>query len=532
MRLRPYQQDLKDRILAAWDGGAGSVLGVMPTGAGKTVLFSSILNDHPGESVAIAHRREILGQICMALAKNEVPHQILAPGSAVRDFGDWQRQELGRSWVTPGARCTVASVDTLIARADRLQSWARGITLWVQDEAHHVLASNKWGKAADLFPRAKGLGVTATPTRSDRKSLARGEGGVFDALEIGPGMRELIEAGHLADYRIFAPLSDIDTSRVRVTSGGDFNREQLAKAARESHIVGDVVGHYLKLTPGRPGVTFATDVETARALAKSFTDAGVPARALSAKSNAADRRDALRDFREGRLLQLVNVDLFGEGFDLPKLEVVSMARPTASFGLYCQQFGRALRPSPGKEAGIIIDHVGNVMRHGLPDRGIVWDLSAPDTAPSRKDPPIRTCLECLQIWEGYARTCPFCGHIAEPAERSTPAQVEGDLAELSPEVLEAMRAEVDRIDGPPVVPQGLAPLAAAGVKKQHRLRQEAQEELRDTMALFGGHLRDQGLDRQAAQIRFFRQFGVDVLTAQALGRPAAEALTQQIKREL
>jgi superfamily II DNA or RNA helicase len=369
--------------------------------------------------------------------------------------------------------------------------------------------------------------------------MQAGRGGVFETLIKGPNMRELIDRKFLTDYRIFAPKSDINLKSVNVTPSGDFNRIKLAEAAHESHIVGDVVVQYQRFALGERGVTFATDVETANNLAWNFKLNGIPAAALSAKSTDDERAGALRAFKRGEILQLVNVDLFGEGFDLPSIRVVSFARPTASYGLYAQQFGRVLRPMPGKTVGKIIDHVGNVMRHQLPDRPIDWNLNT-GRAPMEDltGPPLRTCEECLQLWEGYRRECPFCGFTPEISERSGPEQVEGDLFELDAETLAAMRNEVARIDAP--VSEAIAPLKYAGARSEaigglangHRKRQEVQRYLRESMAIWGGHAKATGLTNSERHIKFYREFGVDVLSAQALGKPAAEDLKARVENSL
>jgi superfamily II DNA or RNA helicase len=538
MELRDYQAELKGRVTAQWQSGARNVLAVMPTGAGKTVLFSAVLQELRRPAVAIAHRREILGQISLALSRCEVPHQIIGPRSAARQFAAQQREELGRSWIDPGALVSVASVDTLQARPEAFADWGRQVALWVQDEAHHLLSSNKWGKATELFPNALGLGVTATPERSDRKALGRSGGGVFDALESGPSMRELIERGYLTDYRVFVPPSDLTGEGIKVTSSGDYSKKELVAAAHGSHIVGDVVGHYRKLASGKRGVTFVTDVETAQAIAAQYRAAGVPAAALDATTPDAERAAAVRDLRRGRLLQLVNVDLFGEGFDLPAIEVVTFARPTASYGLYCQQFGRALRPLEGKERALIIDHAHNVRRHGLPDRPATWALGSGAERKSNVEAPLKTCQACLHLWQGYDRTCPLCGFVPERAPRKAPAEVEGDLHELDPATLAAMRREVDRVNEPPrevsarMLAAGAPEIAAAGAAKNHRLRQEAQVALRGAMSLWGGAAKARGLGDSARFVAFYRTFGIDVLTAQTLGRRQAEELTERIKESL
>ena len=219
-----------------------------------------------------------------------------------------------------------------------------------------------------------------------------------------------------------------------------------------------------------------------------------------------------------------------------------MARPTMSYGLYAQQFGRALRLLEGKTEAIIIDHVGNVLRHGLPDRERNWSLDRRERgARGAKDPdmiPTKACQECTAVYEATHHACPFCGHVNEPAGRSRPDQVDGDLMELDPAVLAAMRGEVQRIDEDPTAVRnrmqyaGAPPVAVGGAMKNHRLRQEAQTLLRDTIALWAGHQRAAGRGDRESYKRFYWKYGVDVLSAQALGKADAEKLAVKIAEEL
>jgi len=525
-QLRPYQAELKDATYQAWAGGARNVLAVLPTGGGKTVLFASVLGEHRGPTVAIAHRQELVGQIALALARERIRHKVIAPDAVIRNIVAVQMIELGASYYDPGAPCAVAGVDTLIRRKE--DPWTRSVGMWVIDEGHHVLRANKWGKAAELFPNARGLLVTATPVRADGKGLGRHADGLVDTMVEGPQMRWLIDHGFLTDYRVFAPLSDVDLHNVAVSNAtGDYNAAQVRAAVHKSHIVGDVVAHYLRIAPGQRGVTFAVDVEAAAEQCAAFNAAGVPAELVTAETPDAIRVRAVGRLRSGELKQLVNVDLFGEGFDLPAIEVVSMARPTASYSLFAQQFGRALRIMEGKDRAIILDHVGNVIRHGLPDRPRVWSLDARERRGSSTGPaaiPVRACPQCTGVYERVLLACPYCGHAPEPVGRSSPEQVDGDLPELSPEVLAAMRGEVERIDGAPVIPRHLEGPAARAVFNRPLERQQAQAALREAIALWGGWRTAAGESVREAQKRFYLEYGVDVLTAQALGAREAEEL--------
>lgn len=529
--LRPFQLKLEQDIHAAWNNGARNVMAVAATGAGKTTVFSSVIRNHRGPSIAIAHRHELVGQISLALARNEVRHRIIGQPALIRDCVAAHIADTGRSYYNANGHVGVASVNTLVKMPPETP-WFATVTLWVQDEIHHLLSKNLWGKAAALFPNARGLGVTATPVRADGKGLGRHADGLMDTMVFAPSMRTLIDDGYLTDYRIFAPPSDLDLAGVGISAGGDYSPEPLREAVRKSHIVGDVVSQYLRIAAGKRGVTFCPDVASASDAAAAFRQAGVPAETVSAKTPAAVRSAIIRRFAAGEILQLTNCDLFSEGFDLPAIEVVSMMRPTLSFGLYSQQFGRALRVMEGKQHAIIIDHVGNVMRHGLPDAPREWSLDRRERR-SRSTPddviPVRVCPECTGVYERaeHGLTCPYCGATAEPAGRSLPEMVDGDLYELDADTLARMRSE---IDAPPS--SHPSPLIQRSLNARHRERCDAQTELRAAMAEWAGR-RDGRTDQATVrrlQREFFITFGVDVLSAQALGRAEAESLTERVRR--
>jgi superfamily II DNA or RNA helicase len=539
--LRPYQTDLKNGVYRQWQH-VRNVLAVAPTGAGKTVLFANILSENPGASVAIAHRSELVGQMSLALAREGVRHRVIGAQALQRQCVANHMGEMGRSYVEPNAAVAVASVDTLI-RMSVADPWFQQVTLWIQDEAHHVLADNKWGDACKMFPNARGLGVTATPVRADGKGLGRHADGLFDVMVEGPSMRELINAGYLTDYRIFAPPSDLDLTDVTVSASGDYSPPKLKAARRKSRITGDVVAHYLRIAPHKRGVTFDTDIESATETARAYREAGVIAEIVSSETPDALRQQILRRFRAGEIHQLVNVDLFGEGFDLPAIEVVSMARPTQSYALFAQQFGRALRLLEGKDRAIIIDHVGNVERHGLPDKPRVWSLNrrerrakgaATDVIPTRTCmAPIGPDLYCSVLYERTYDCCPVCGTPAPPpASRGAPEFVDGVLDELDPAVLARMRGESQRIMDAPRFPTGASDATVGAIKRVHWERQQAQAQLRSLISLWGGWQQHLGRDMREAQKRFFFKFGVDVETARALNAADAGELERRIEEDL
>ena len=351
-------------------------------------------------------------------------------------------------------------------------------------------------------------------------------------MVVGPTMRELITAGNLCEYRIFAPPASIDRAQIKISANGEFSHDSMVKVVHESKIVGDIVESYLRFAKGKRGITFVTDVEQAVEVAGAFRAAGVRAEAVSAKTPDSVREALMRKFEAGALDQLVNVDLFGEGLDVPAVEVVSMGRPTESYGLFVQQFGRALRILEGKSHGIIIDHVSNVIRHGLPDAKRTWSLLADQRGKrTARDPevmPVTTCPECFKAYEAVTPACPYCGYKPEPSGRSRPEQVDGDLIELDPAALAVMRGEVDRIDGTPLIPYGVSDIVAGAIRRNWLERQDAQTELRKRIADWAGVWKHRGSEDSEIYRRFYHTFGIDVMSAQTLNQTKAKELSDAI----
>lgn len=525
MPLRDYQVKLKADTYAAWQSGARNVLTTLPTGGGKTVVKASIVEELNDAACCIAHRRELVGQISLAMAREGVRHRIIAPDPIIKWCARMQVDRVGRSLVYPNAQVAVAGVDTLIRPHPELKHWAKRVALWVQDEAHHVLRENKWGRALELFPNALGLGVTATPGRADGKGLGRHAHGVFDAMVEGPGMRDLIRQGYLTEYRIIAPTVHLEG--LKAGASGEYTDASVDAAIEKSRLIGKICPTWERYAAGKKTVIFAHNLKAAGEIADEFNAHGWRAAVISSKNDDQTRVALVCKFERGDLDVLVNVDLFGEGFDLPAIECVVFARPTASLGLYMQQFGRVLRLLDGKLFGIVIDHVGNIMRHGLPDKPRVWTLDAREKRKSEGADdaiPLRTCgnVECLAVYERIHKQCPYCSHAPEPAERSGPQHVDGDLGELDPAVLARMRGESDRVLlTPEQVAQEIRdkygpPVAQHTAAKNHIKWQWAQAELRAAIEQWCGYRKAEGRDDSTIMRMFYFRFGVDILSAQGI----------------
>jgi DNA repair protein RadD len=558
IELRPYQQTVQDEMFEHWRSGQRNVLGVMPTGAGKSVLVSNTVRKFDAQrstSLIMAHRRELVGQMSLHIARQGVRHRLIAPKDVVSAIMAEHRRELGgQCFINPSAQTAVGGVDTIVSRLDALKTYLQSVDFLVADESHHVVYTgpvhniengNKWAKVFEACTRALGLGVTATPQRGDGKGLGRDSDGVFDAMVVGPQMRELIDMGALTDYEIVCPPSDFDMSRLR-EGDEDFTRASLKEASNNSpKLVGDIVENYVKYAFGKRAVVFATDVETSGKIAAQFNAWGIPAASISAETDSGVRDDVIRRLRDGRLWVVCNVDLLGEGFDLPAIEVVIMARPTASLAVYMQQFGRALRPLAGKRFGLVIDHVSNIKRFGFPDKPRTWSLDRRQKrAPKEKDPELIDVLVCPNTGRPYeaihVAACPHCrlpdgtpGNHVKPAGTGPVRAIEvvaGDLTRLTADDLAALRAAMQLPDPNTIDLSGLSGGAAAGQRNIAYARIQAQRELSDAIAEWAGVQRHgHGRDDSEIHRRFYHATGIDVLSVLAGSRSDMIAMTERIK---
>lgn len=536
MKLRSFQLNDKHRIYQSWQLGNKNVIYILPTGGGKTVVLSSIIADNPNQhQIIIAHRQELIGQISLSLAAIGIEHNIITSNNLIKEFSTLQIENFQRSYINPYSTTTIAGVDTLLRRIDKVdyQQWAKKIKMWIIDEAHHVLKTNKWGKVLQSFPNANGLGVTATPTRQDGYGLGSTNDGLFNTMIIGPTMSDLTSMGFLTPYRIFCPPSNLDLSKVNLTNSGDFAKPQLAKAIEESTITGNAVKHYLKYANGIRGLTFCTNVKSAEIATKKYNDANIPAMLVTAKTPIRDRVNASKKLKSGNLLQLVNVDVFGEGYDLPSVGCISFLRPTASLNLYMQQFGRGLRIAENKIKAIILDHVGNVRRHGFPDMSRQWSL---DSKRKQKKSDlyieqitICTTEGCFAPYDSQLSECPYCNTTKTIDRRTTIKQVEGNLVELHIDTLKELRLKRKQIDDPPPPPTNKGEIVRLSVLKRQRIRRDKQNILRNMITQWAGNLRFMGnSDSQIYKI-FYNLTGISVLEAQALGGNQLDQIIRKLQ---
>ncbi len=413
--LRDYQQDAIEQVREAFRQRQQSVLLVMPTGAGKTICFSYVAQQATRKGsriLLLAHRRELVAQISRALTGWQVPHGVISPGP-----------------VETRHPVQVASIPTLLRR---LFPGKYQFDLIVIDECHHAVSDSGMGKILAEFPNAKILGVTATPCRLDGRGLGKNASGFFDTLVEGPTVLELVERGYLARPVVYAPPEGMgpDVSGVKVV-GGDYAVGALAEVMDRSPLTGDAVSHYRRLCDGVPALAFCVTVAHAEHVADQFRAAGYASVALSGDTPDELRDRWIRDLGEGRLNVLTSCNVVSEGTDIPRVTAALLLRPTASYSLAMQQMGRVLRTAPGKEKAIILDHAGNVRRHGLPTEPMEWTLRDRPKRAKQEDwrPTTKPCPECQAEVAMRQMECPECGHEWERLPEAPPV-VDAELEEI------------------------------------------------------------------------------------------------------
>ncbi len=412
--LRPYQEQGVALIRAAFAAGRRRVLFVLPTGGGKTVVFSYVTSTAAarGRRVGVlAHRKELVEQTSASLTAMGSPHGVIAAG-----------------WPETPEPVQVASVATLARRLGRIAPF----DLLVVDEAHHAVAGS-WQEIVAAMPDAFVLGVTATPERLDGCGL----GDVFDHLVTGPTVADLTAAGFLVPATVYAPPDETDYSRLR-TRAGDFAPEAMAGAMSGGALVGNAVEHYARLCRGVPAVAFCCDIAHSQLVAARFREAGFRAAHVDGATDRQERRATIAALGSADLDVLTNAGLISEGVDVPAIGAAILLRPTQSLGLYLQQVGRALRPAPGKARAIILDHAGNSLRHGLPADPRDWSLDETPrrTREQRAAADLRTCDACQARNPRGTPRCSACGTLIAPTPQEI-AEVEARLVQVEQEELRA-----------------------------------------------------------------------------------------------
>ena len=356
--LRPYQLQLLEDIRSAMRQGHRRVLAVMPTGSGKGTTIAAMVAAAAARGhrvLILAHRAELIADLSQRIHGFGINHGIIAAG---------YREDLSQP-------VQVGSVQTVARRLGRIPP----PSMIIQDEAHHLVAGNMWGKVIEAWPQAFLIGKTATPERLSGEGLGEGHGGFFTAMVLGPDAAWLTANDFLVPARIFAPPG-IDLSGIKRFDTRKGHDEAEARL-RQGQAMGDAVTHYRRTiqdTHNGTAIAFCVSVAHADAVAEAFRAQGISAARLDGSLDRGVRRRMIADLGAGVLKVLTSCDIISEGTDIPSVTGAILLRPTDSLGLHLQQVGRVLRPSPGKPHAIINDHVGNTLRHGRPTDLRDWSL--------------------------------------------------------------------------------------------------------------------------------------------------------------
>lgn len=432
-QARPYQTGAIDRARDLIRAGTRRILIVAPTGSGKTFIGVSMARGaiaRQRRCLWLTHRAELISQVSGKLDELGLDHGIIQADNPRR-----------RPW-TP---IQIASVPTLMRRIappeapvlfDASPSLPLADIVFV-DEAHHATAEGH-SRILKAYPNAIVVGLTATPYRLDGGVL----GDHFDELLEVASILDLTAEGYLVPARVIAP--EVPRLQGIRTSAGDYNQRDLAALMDRPHLVGNVVQTWLEMARGRTTVVFATSIEHSQHIAARFCAAGIRAEHLDADTPGPERRDILARVSSGETTVVTNVGILTEGWDLPRVSCVSMARPTMSRSLCFQMVGRGLRSYPGKTDCIVLDHSYNTWLHGLVTEPQEFSLTVKGKKRKAGDPDAEAeaavkrirCKQCLTI---YAATgveperCTFCGAEAPKRPPRRPIQERrGSLKEVGP----------------------------------------------------------------------------------------------------
>lgn len=422
--LHDYQSACLHRVRVALRQHR-AVLLCAPTGSGKTAMATVMTGNAAAKQLRVAflcHRDFLVEQTSATFEAHGIFHSFIAAGRRYNPF----------------APVYIASVSTL---ANRIADMPEP-DLVICDECHH-LPARTWSQIAAAWKSARWIGLTATPWRLDGSGFDK----FFGELVLGPSVAWLIEQGQasggktgLSDYEAYS-IAAPDMAGIH-TRAGDYVKAEIAELMDRRALIGDMVSHYKALAGGRRAVYFAVGIAHSQNIAASFRDAGIPAEHLDASHSTVERIAAAVRFASGETQVLTNVDLFGEGYDLAAqarmpvtIDCVGLARPTQSLGLHLQQIGRSLRPKSDGSKALILDHAGNLLRHGLPDQEREWSLAPREKTRGGKGAPkapIRECASCLGAFPVGLDHCPYCGTVVETTSREA-EQVDGSLEKLDVE---------------------------------------------------------------------------------------------------
>jgi superfamily II DNA or RNA helicase len=360
--LRQYQITAKEDIYKAFKIYR-SVMFQMPTGTGKTRMFSSIIKDlheygakkrKPVKILILAHREELISQISESIGKK---------------YGIAHGKIKARHDEEHHYPTQIASVQTLYRRIDR---WVRkDFDLIIIDEAHHVLAKT-YRDICNKFPKAKLLGVTATPYRLNAEPFPP----LFDFLVQSYSIYQFIKEGYLCEYEYYSIKPQSSTQQmindISVDFSGDYDENEMLKLLDNKRIRANILKTYEKYAKGKKGIVYTINKVHNIHVYETFKENGYTTALIDSDTPAEERKEIVQQFKSGSISILCNVNIFSEGFDCPDVEFIQLARPTLSLSMYLQQVGRGFRTHEEKEKVIFLDNVGLFNRFGLPSANRKW----------------------------------------------------------------------------------------------------------------------------------------------------------------
>jgi len=404
-KLYDYQQRIVDETRNKLRKGNKGVLIVSPPGSGKSVIIGEIAcltTLKKNRVLFTVHRQELVDQIKRTFNKMGVD----------QDY------------------TTIMTVGRVKNRLNKLEK----PNLIIVDESQHTRAKT-YTDILDYYDNVPRLGFSGSPWRMN----GQGFDDIYPAMVEGPSVKWLIDNYHLAPFTYYAP----QTLEGFKKSNGEYDKKSVDEVLG-SKIFGDAVSSYLSNANGKQAILYAHSVEYAKKYAMAFKEVGVNAASVDGKTPKAERNQIINDFRVGKLKVLCNNDLISEGFDVPNCEVVIMCRPTASLVLYLQQSMRCMRYLPNKQA-MIIDHVGNYVRFGLPDDDREWSLTGRNSKGKVDAPEIHTCQYCYQVFYEWTadNRCPYCGELKPEAD---PRTAEGKKQIEQAKMIEIANRKVEKGD--------------------------------------------------------------------------------------
>lgn len=364
--LRDYQQFAKEKIFSNWNV-IDNILYQMPTGTGKTRLFTSIIRDISVwglrhnikyRILIVAHRSELIEQSSRSLDKYHIIHGVLA--GTMKDKRDLTQP------------IQVASIQTITHPSNRCLIKDLQFDFIIIDEAHHAIA-NSYQRLWEYCPNSKKLGVTATPWRMNNCGFAN----IFDLFIPSMSIKEFTQKGWLAPYKYYSipNNSEIIKSIESIKDfdiDGDYKISALTEVVDTLQIRAQLYNSYEKYVSRKKGIIYSLSREHSEHICTQYRNCGVAIETIDSKTPVKARESIIKAFKDGRIDVIVNVDIFSEGFDCPDIEFIQLARPTKSLVKYIQQVGRGLRKNGNKQC-IILDNVGMYTRFGLPDEDRDWE---------------------------------------------------------------------------------------------------------------------------------------------------------------